>query len=56
MEAKVVDDKGNELQAGEVGELLIEGPEAHEGVRVQPRDDSQDSSPTAGSTRAIWRT
>ena len=54
VEVKVVDDDGNELPAGEVGELWVRTPRVMKGYAGQDGGDTSPCSWTAGCRRATW--
>ena len=54
VEMKVVDDDGNDVAQGEVGEIVIKRPQRDEGLLEPPRRHRRRRSRTAGSTAATW--
>ena len=52
---KVVDDDGNEVEQGEVGEIAIKGHNVMKGYWNTPGRDRGGDPATAGSTPATWR-
>ena len=56
VEMKVVDDDGNEVAQGEVGEIVIRGHNVMKGYWGRPDATAEAIDATAGSTPATWRT
>ena len=54
VEMKVVDDDGNEVDQGEVGEIVIKGHNVMKGYWNRADATSRGRSRTAGSTPATW--
>ncbi len=54
VEMKVVDEDGNEVPQGEVGEIVIRGPQRDEGLLEPARRHRRRRSATAGFTPATW--
>ena len=55
VEMKVVDDDGNEVDQGEVGEIVISGHNVMKGYWNRADATAEAINATAGSTPATWR-
>ena len=56
VEMKVVDDDGNDVAQGEVGEIVIRGHNVMKGYWNRPDATAEAINATAGSTPATWPT